>query len=42
MLKAFLVAKGQPYPITHDLLLILESVLSLDAGRKNCETFWRA
>lgn len=29
MLKAFLLANGEPYPITHDLLLILEQVRSL-------------
>jgi HEPN domain-containing protein len=35
LLKAYLVAKGQAYPITHDLLLILEKVLQLrpDAER---------
>ena len=31
MLKAFLVANGQPYPFTHDLLAILERVLSIRA-----------
>jgi len=30
MLKAYLVARGKDYPISHDLLLILEQVLSLD------------
>ena len=30
LLKAYLVANSRPYPITHDLILILESVLSLD------------
>ncbi|MFC1782165.1 HEPN domain-containing protein [Planctomycetota bacterium] len=30
MLKAFLVAHAQPYPLTHDLLLLLEHVLPLD------------
>jgi len=29
-LKAYLVAKGQPYPISHDLLLILEKLLSFE------------
>lgn len=29
MLKAYLVANRQPYPITHDLLLILEQILNL-------------
>ena len=27
LLKAYLVGKGQPYPTTHDLLLLLENVL---------------
>ena len=31
-LKAFLVGKGQTYPITHDLLLILEKILPLNSG----------
>ena len=30
LLKAYLVANSHPYPITHDLILILESVLSLN------------
>ena len=30
MLKAFLVVKGVFYPLTHDLLLLLEKVLPLD------------
>ena len=30
MLKAYLVARGKEYPISHDLLLILERILSLD------------
>ena len=32
MLKAYLVAHRQPYPITHDLLLILEQILTLNPG----------
>ncbi len=31
-LKAYLVAKGKPYPVSHDLLLILEKILSIDSG----------
>jgi HEPN domain-containing protein len=31
LLKAYLVAKGETYPISHDLLLILEKILSFDA-----------
>ncbi len=27
LLKAFLVASGQPYPVSHDLLLLLEKIL---------------
>ena len=34
-LKAFLVGKGQPYPITHDLLLILEKILPLNGDAEN-------
>ena len=30
LLKAFLAAHAKPYPLTHDLLLLLEHVLSLD------------
>jgi len=30
MLKAYLVARGEDYPISHDLLLILEQITSLD------------
>ena len=30
MLKAYLIANERPYPVTHDLLLILEQVLSID------------
>ena len=30
ILKAFLVAHAKPYPITHDLLLILEHILSIE------------
>ena len=30
MLKAYLVARGKDYPISHDLLLILEQITSLD------------
>jgi len=30
MLKAYLVARGKEYPISHDLLLILEQITSLD------------
>ena len=30
LLKAFLVGKGQAYPITHDLFLILEKILPLN------------
>ena len=35
LLKAYLVAKGQPYPPTHDLFLILERILPIqpDAER---------
>jgi len=35
LLKAYLVAKGKPYPISHDLLLILERILPMrpDAER---------
>jgi HEPN domain-containing protein len=29
-LKAFLVGKGRTYPITHDLLAILENILSIN------------
>lgn len=29
LLKAYLVGNGQPYPITHDLFLILEKILAL-------------
>jgi len=32
LLKAFLVAKGEPYPVSHDLLLILERILLIDPG----------
>ena len=32
LLKAYLVGNGQPAPHTHDLFLILESVLPLDAA----------
>lgn len=35
LLKAFLVAHGQPYPITHDLLSILEKVLLLNSGAEH-------
>lgn len=31
-LKAYLVAKGKPYPVSHDLLLILEKILPIDSG----------
>ncbi len=31
MLKAFLLTHGKAYPITHDLLLILEPILPLDS-----------
>ena len=34
-LKAFLVGKGQLYPITHDLLLILEKILPLNGDAEN-------
>ena len=30
LLKAYLVGKCQPYPITHDLFLILENILSIN------------
>ena len=30
-LKAFLVGKGRTYPITHDLLAILENILSINS-----------
>ncbi len=30
ILKAYLVARGKEYPISHDLLLILEQITSLD------------
>ena len=29
LLKAFLIGTGQPYPITHDLFLILERIMPL-------------
>ena len=32
LLKAYLVANGQPAPRTHDLFLLLEQVLSLNAA----------
>jgi len=35
LLKAYLVAKGQPYPITHDLLLILEEVLLVQSDAEH-------
>lgn len=35
LLKAFLVCKGQSYPITHDLLLILEKILPLNGDAEN-------
>jgi len=31
MLKSYLVGKGQEYPLTHDLLLILEKILPLNS-----------
>lgn len=31
-LKSYLVAKRRPYPISHDLVLILEKILPLDAS----------
>ena len=31
LLKAFLVGKGRTYPITHDLLAILESIIPINA-----------
>ena len=31
LLEAYLIGNGQPYPITHDLLLILEKILSLNS-----------
>ena len=34
-LKAFLVGKGEAYPITHDLLLILEKILPLNSDAEN-------
>jgi HEPN domain-containing protein len=30
ILKAYLIANQKPYPITHDLLLLLEQILPLD------------
>ena len=30
MLKSYLVANNRSYPVTHDLLLVLEHILSLD------------
>ena len=30
-LKAFLIGNGHTYPLTHDLLAILENILSIDA-----------
>jgi HEPN domain-containing protein len=35
ILKAFLIAKGQPYPPTHDLLLMLEKVLPISPDAEN-------
>lgn len=32
LLKAYLVANGSFYPISHDLILILEKILPLNAG----------
>ena len=31
LLKAFLIAKGRTYPITHDLLAILENILPINS-----------
>ena len=31
ILKAYLVANQEPYPVTHDLLMLLERILQLDA-----------
>jgi HEPN domain-containing protein len=31
MLKSYLVGNGQEYPLTHDLLLILEKILPLNS-----------
>jgi HEPN domain-containing protein len=38
LLKAFLVAKGRTYPITHDLLAILENILSLNSETERLRT----
>ena len=35
LLKAYLVAHGQSYPPTHDLLLLLEKVLPLSSGAEH-------
>ena len=35
LLKAFLIAKGQSYPPTHDLLLILENILPITPDAEN-------
>ena len=32
-LKAYLVAQGKPYPVSHDLLHVLEQILPVDAER---------
>ena len=32
MLKAYLVANQKPYPVSHDLLLILEQIRAIDPG----------
>lgn len=31
-LKAYLVANGKPYPVSHDLILILEKILPLNSS----------
>jgi HEPN domain-containing protein len=35
MLKSYLVGHGQEYPLSHDLLLILEKILQLDSEAEN-------
>lgn len=35
LLKAYLVGNGQSYPVTHDLFLILEKILSLNSDAEH-------
>ena len=35
LLKAYLVGNGQTYPVTHDLFLILEKILSLNSDAEH-------